>query len=270
MSTSPPPSTQPPGRLYLIPTPLDFGCELHTPLDHILPAHNLRIALGLTHWISENAKTTRSFIKRVMELAPALAAGQAVLPLQERHIVELPRLVHKKGDVQALQSGFDARPLLQPAVAGHDIALVSEAGMPAIADPGSSVVAAAQTLGICVVPLVGPSSLLLGLAASGLNGQNFAFVGYLPQEAESRKKRLCELEAHARKTGQTQLWIETPYRNAAMMQAIVGSLSPATRVLVAKGLTLPEASVRSLPVQDWKKQPSWWPGDEPCVFGLGI
>lgn len=258
------------GTLYLMPTPLDFGCDELTSLDQVMPTHNLRIAFTLTHWISENAKTTRAFIKRVLELGPQLAPGEQVPTLQERVITELPRLVHKKGDAQALQSGFDAKPLLQAALDGHDMALVSEAGMPAIADPGSSVVAAAQALGIRVVPLIGPSSLLLALAASGLNGQSFAFVGYLPQDAAQRSKRLQELEGLARKTGQTQLWIETPYRNAAMMQAITAHLQPTTRVLVASGLTLATASVRTHKVQDWKKQTQDWPKDLPCVFGLGV
>ena len=264
-----PHTPRPTGTLCLMPTPLDFGCDELTALDQIMPAHNLRIALTLTHWISENAKTTRAFIKRVIELAPSLGAEQAIPTLQERSITELPRLVHKKGDAQALQSGFDAKPLLQAALDGHDMALVSEAGMPAIADPGSSVVAAAQALGIRVVPLVGPSSLLLALAASGLNGQSFAFVGYLPQDGALRSKRLQELEALARKTGQSQLWIETPYRNAAMMQTITSSLQPATRVLVASGLTLASASVQTRKTQDWKKQTQDWPKDLPCVFGLG-
>jgi 16S rRNA (cytidine1402-2'-O)-methyltransferase len=263
----------PRGTLYLMPTPLDFGCEEQAPLDHVLPTHNLRIALGIQHWISENAKTTRSFIKRVLELAPQLAhqlaPGIAVQPLQERQIVELPRLVHKKGDAQALQAGFDAKPLLQAALSGHDIALVSEAGMPAIADPGSSVVAAAQALGIRVVPLIGPCSLLLALAASGLNGQNFAFVGYLPQDAALRSKRLIELENLARKTGQSQLWIETPYRNAAMMQAMTTTLQAKTRVLVASGLSMSDASVITRTAQEWKQSPAQWPKDQPCVFGLG-
>jgi 16S rRNA (cytidine1402-2'-O)-methyltransferase len=131
------------------------------------------------------------------------------------------------------------------------------------------VVTAAQALGIRVMPLTGPSSLLLALAASGLNGQSFAFVGYLPQDAAQRAKRLQELEGLARKAGQTQLWIETPYRNAAMMQAITTSLQPTTRVLVASGLTLPSARVQTCKVQDWKKQTQDWPQDQPCVFGLG-
>jgi 16S rRNA (cytidine1402-2'-O)-methyltransferase len=149
------------------------------------------------------------------------------------------------------------------------VGLVSEAGMPAIADPGSSVVRAAHELGIEVVPLVGPVSLLLALAASGLNGQNFAFVGYVPQEAAARTQRLRELEALALRTGQTQLFIETPYRNAALWQALLQALKPATRVAVAAGLTLPGAVSRSATVADWKKQPAPIGNDVPAVFAVG-
>jgi len=180
------------GRLFLVPTPLDFGCAEQAPIQDALPEATLRCASGLQHWITENAKSTRAFLKRVGEVH-ALSA-----PIQAQHITELPREVHKKGDHQG---GFDARPLLAAAVQGHDVGLVSEAGMPTVADPGSSVVRAAHDLGIEVVPLVGPVSLLLALAASGLNGQNFAFVGYLPQDAGERAARLKQLESLAQKPG---------------------------------------------------------------------
>jgi 16S rRNA (cytidine1402-2'-O)-methyltransferase len=175
--------------------------------------------------------------------------------------------VHKKGD-HAGQ--FDARPLLQAALAGHDIGLVSEAGMPAVADPGSSVVRAAHDLGLRVVPLAGPVSLLLALAASGLNGQNFAFVGYLPAEPDARRERIRQLEALALKTGQTQLFIETPYRNAAMLQALLQGLQPNTRLAVCSGLTLPDSCVVSKTVKTWKTaSPAGPDKDTPAVFAIG-
>ena len=130
--------------------------------------------------------------------------------------------------------------------------LISEAGMPAIADPGSSVVRAAHELGLQVVPLSGPVSLMLALAASGLNGQNFAFVGYLPREGPARLQRIQELEKLALRTGQTQLFIETPYRNAALLQALVQQLQPTTRLAVASGLTLPAPQVRSMLAKQWR------------------
>ncbi len=247
------------GTLYLVPTPLDFGCGTETPIVDVLPQETLRVASQVGHWITENAKSTRAFLKRVDPSHPL------ALPIQQVTITELPREVHKKGD----HAGeFDAKPMLKAALAGHDMALVSEAGMPAVADPGSSVVRAAHDLGLRVVPLVGPVSLLLALAASGLNGQNFAFVGYLPQDAAARTQRLRELEALALKTGQTQLFIETPYRNQALWDALLRGLQSSTRLARASGLTLAGMEVSSHIVQTWRKQA---PGvsDQPTVFAIG-
>jgi len=250
------------GKLYLVPAPLDFGCDTQAPLQDALPLGTIQAAAGITHWICENAKSARAYLKRIDAVA-TLAA-----PLQAQDIRELPREVHKKGD-HAGQ--FDARPLLAAALEGHDIGLLSEAGMPAVADPGSSVARAAHDLGIAVVPLTGPVSLLLALAASGLNGQNFAFVGYLPQDAGERQVRIRELEALALKTGQTQLFIETPYRNAALLQALVQTLQHNTRLAVARGLTLASAHVRSETVKSWraKAQPGTLDERLPAVFAIG-
>ena len=250
------------GRLLLVPTPLDFGCAHTSPITEVLPQATLAAAAQTTHWITENAKSTRAFLKRVGDLLPL------ALPLQQQTILELPRAVHKKGD-HGSTPGFDARPLLQAALQGHDVGLVSEAGMPAVADPGSSVVRAAHQLGLTVLPLVGPVSLLLALAASGLNGQNFAFVGYLPQDAGERAARLRQLEALALKTGQTQLWIETPYRNPAMMGALLAALQPNTRLAVASGLTLASARISSRSVAEWKRAGDGPDADTPAVFALG-
>ena len=253
-----------PGRLLLVPTPLDFGCASQAPIADVLPVATLAAAAQTTHWITENAKSTRAFLKRVGEQQPL------ALPLQQQTITELPRAVHKKGDHHnGPQAGFDAKPLLRVALEGHDVALVSEAGMPALADPGSSVVRAAHDLGLQVVPLVGPVSLLLALAASGLNGQNFAFVGYLPQDAGERVARLKQLEQLALKTGQTQIWIETPYRNPAMLGALLQSLQPGTRLAIASGLTLASASLQSRSVAAWKKAPTGPDAQTPAVFAIG-
>jgi 16S rRNA (cytidine1402-2'-O)-methyltransferase len=251
----------PPGKLYLVPAPLDFGCEAQTPLTDVLPAGTLATAARLQHWICENAKSARAYLKRVGELHPLPHALQAL------DIQELPREVHKKGDHD--NTSFDARPLLAPALAGDDMGLLSEAGMPAVADPGSSVVRAAHELGITVVPLVGPVSLLLALAASGLSGQNFAFVGYLPQDPAARAARIRELEALALKTGQTQLFIETPYRNAALQDALLKALQHNTRLAVASGLTLAAAQLRSNTVKTWKQQPLAPDNDTPAVYAIG-
>lgn len=252
------------GMLYLVPAPLDFGCDTQAPLVNALPSGTLQIASRLTHWICENAKSTRAYLKRIDAVHPLAA------PLQQQVITELPREVHKKGDHGDKGSApFDARPLLAAALGGQDMGLVSEAGMPAVADPGSSVVRAAHDLGVAVVPLVGPVSLLLALAASGLNGQNFAFVGYLPQDSQERQHRIKELEALAHKTGQTQLFIETPYRNAALWQALVQGLQPHSRLALASGLTLAQARVQSQPVHQWRQQPFTPDNRTPVVFALG-
>ena len=254
----------PPGRLLLVPTPLDHGCTPQTPITDVLPLGTLRAAARITHWISENAKSTRAFLKRVDAVAPLAQ------PVQAHTITELPRAVHKKGDHDPQTAHPDVRPLLAAALKGHDVGLVSEAGMPAVADPGSSVVRAAHGLGIAVVPLVGPVSILLALAASGLNGQNFAFVGYLPQEAAARATRIRELEALARKTGQSQLFIETPYRNAALVQALLHELQPGTRLAICHGLTLEHARCVSQSVTDWRSATTApAPAALPAVFAIG-
>jgi len=249
------------GKLFLVPAPLDFGCATQTPLPDTMPSGTLTAAARLTHWICENAKSARAYLKRIDALHPL------ALPLREQQITELPREVHKKGDHEA--GRFDARPLLAAAIAGHDMGLLSEAGMPAVADPGSSVVRAAHDLGVQVVPLVGPASLLLALAASGLNGQNFAFVGYLPQDAAQRVTRIRELEAIALMHGQSQLFIETPYRNAALWESLTKTLQPGTRLAVGSGLTLATAAARALPVSAWRREGAPVANDTPAVFAIG-
>ena len=252
------------GTLYLVPAPLDFGCESQTALTEVLPEGTLRRAASLTHWISENAKTARAYLKRIDALFPLAA------PLQAQNIAELPREAHKKGDHGNKGAAvFDPKPLLAPALAGQDMGLISEAGMPAVADPGSSIVRAAHDLGIRVVPLTGPVSLLLGLAASGLNGQNFAFVGYVPQDGAERTARIKELESLALRQGQTQQFIETPYRNAALWQALLQTLQPNTRLALASGLTLETARIESHLVREWRQRNAPPDNRTPVVFAIG-
>ena len=248
------------GKLFLVPAPLDFGCDTQAPLPDVMPLATLQIAARLSCWICENAKSTRAYLKRINELHPLSTAVQAL------QIQELPREVHKKGDHAG---NFDARPLLTAAIDGSDIGLVSEAGMPAIADPGSSVVRAAHDLGLRVVPLAGPMSLMLALAASGLNGQNFAFAGYLPQDPAGRCQRIRELESLALKTGQTQIFIETPYRNAALLQSLLQTLQGNTRLALSCGLTLESAWNHSAQTSGWKKNKPVAPLDLPTVFCIG-
>jgi len=218
-----------PGTLYLIPVPLGPT----PPLDS-LPANVVETIRPLKHFVVEQAKTARAFLK----------AAATDTPLQELLLEELNE--HTKAD--AIEH------LLAPLLAGNDVGLLSEAGCPAIADPGADLVAAAQRKNIRVAPLIGPSSLLLALMASGLNGQRFAFQGYLPAKEIDRSKALRELESESRKRKQTQLFIETPYRNRAMFDAILQSCQPSTRLTVATDLTLPGESVLTRTIQQWKKQ----------------
>ena len=245
------------GTLFLVPNTLDLGTAAPPPVTEVLPGGALAVAARLSHWIAENAKSTRALLKRVDAVVPLAQ------PLQGLSITELPR-PHKG----AREPAPDLAPLLAPALQGHDIGLVSEAGLPAVADPGALVVAAAHRLGIPVQPLSGPSSLMLALAASGLNGQSFAFVGYVPSDPAGRSARLRELEATSLRLHQTQLLIETPYRNPALLDALLAALAPATRLSVSVGLTLAGGFTRSDTVARWRERPQALPADVPAVFCL--
>lgn len=239
-------SNNQPGRLVLMPNALDLGTGSEVDLRALLPLAVIERAAGLQHWVAENAKTARAFLKRVGAIVPLAS------PLQQISITELPR-PPKGGGGRTAAPALALTPLLAPAQAGHDIGLISEAGMPAVADPGAALVLAAHEQGLVVEPLVGPSALLLALAASGLNGQQFAFVGYLPVDATARSARIRELEALSRRQQQTQLAIETPYRNDALLAALIEQLQPGTRLAVASGLTLSAARCRTMTVAQWRK-----------------
>lgn len=249
------------GRLVLVPNTLDLGTVREgspaPDLRAVLPQGTIDAAASLTHWVCENAKTTRAFLKRVGALV------HLAQPLQALDIRELPRA--PKG--RAVEPP-DLQALLAPALAGRDLGLISEAGLPAVADPGAALVAAAHAAGVPVLALAGPSALLLALAASGLNGQSFAFVGYVPQEAVAQAQRLKELEAVSRRLGQTQLMIETPYRNAALLRALLASLAPGTRLSVSCGLTLAGGWTRTDRVAGWRERAVELAGDVPAVFAV--
>lgn len=250
--------TAPRGSLLLVPNTLDLGAPDAPSIDGVLAAGVLQQAARLTHWVAEDAKTTRAFLKRVNALVPL------ALPLQAIDIRELPRPI--KGGRTAPVS-VDLDPLLAPALAGSDIGLISEAGLPAVADPGAALVASAHRLGLTVLPLAGPSSLMLALAASGLNGQSFAFVGYLPTDAGVRAARLQVLQQQSRRERQTQIAIETPYRNTALMTALLQDLQPETQLSVAVGLTLPGGWCATCSVAQWRTQPPTFDNKHlPAVF----
>ncbi len=228
-----------PGTLYLIPNALG-PCDSAQadPLAHIIPQQVQAITARLDYFVAENAKSTRAFLKVVAVHNPLAK------PMQEIRISEL--------DVNTPASALPA--LLAPLQAGEDAGLISEAGVPAVADPGANLVRLAHEIGIPVRPLVGPSSLLLAVMASGLNGQSFAFNGYLPTDAAQRSKRLKALEDRSRAERQTQLFIETPYRNAALLEAIVTTCQPRTLVCIATNLSLPSESIRTQSAAKWKTE----------------
>ncbi len=243
------------GRLLLVPNGLDLGTETEVGLREVLPDGVISQAAGVSHWVVENAKSARAFLKRVGALLPLCQ------PLQAMKIVELPR--PQKGSGASLGS---LEHLLAPTLDGHDVGLLSEAGLPAVADPGAGLVEAAHRLGLTVLPMSGPSSLMLALAASGLNGQSFAFVGYLPVASAERASRIRELDQLSRRHAQTQLVIETPYRNQALFAALCAHLHVSTRLSLACGLTLPGGWCRTLDVQAWRLQPVQLSDKIPAVF----
>lgn len=221
-----------PGTLYLIPNTLGDT----EALSHVIPEHVQATTAALGHFVAENAKTARAFLKLVGARHPLSR------PLQEIRIAEL----NVNTPQQALLG------LLEPLLAGEDAGLVSEAGVPAVADPGADLVRLAHQHGIPVRPLVGPSSILLSVMASGLNGQSFAFNGYLPTDAALRGKRIKELETRSRSEKQTQLFIETPYRNAAMLDALVANCTAGTLLCVATDISLPSETIRTMTAAQWK------------------
>jgi 16S rRNA (cytidine1402-2'-O)-methyltransferase len=219
--------------LYAIPTPLGASPE------QSLPASAIDTVRGLKDFVVENAKSARAFL------------GALGMPVREL-------------DIQTV--GEDMAALLQPLRERRPLGLLSEAGCPAIADPGAALVEAAHREGFKVVPLVGPSAIVLALMASGLEGQRFAFCGYLPREDVERRKRIKELELRSRKERETEIFIETPYRNDALFAALLATCAPATRLCVAADLTLPGESTATRRVREW--QGAAGPGKRPAVFLL--
>lgn len=237
--------------LHLIPVPL---CELNEadPSTALTP-DVLDLTRKLRYFVVENAKSARAFLKTV---------GMPV-PIAELDIKELPGR-GKMGKSEAKISDWDA--LLVPIGEGNPIGLLSEAGCPAVADPGSDLVQRAHQKQIPVMPHIGPSSLLLALMGSGLGGQHFAFHGYLPQDEASRKQALSRLEEESRKHGQTQIVIETPYRNRAFFESLINGLKPDTQLCVAADLTMPSQLLKTQTIQAWKKTGAPSIDKRPAVF----
>ncbi len=232
----------PTGKLYLLPVPItEEGGHRH------IPAYNSEIIQKLNLFIAEDAKTARRFLK-----------GFAYPNLQDAEILLLNE--HTKNN--------DIASLITPLLQGRDLGLMSDAGCPGIADPGAEVVLLAHKKGIEVIPLVGPSSIVLSIMASGFNGQNFAFVGYLPIDKAPKIKRIKELETLALKQNQAQFFIETPYRNEQIFETLLETLAPQSLLFVGKDITSPTQYLISKTVAEWKKSPKPALHKVPVVFGI--
>ncbi len=221
------------GTLFLVPNALGAGA-----LDHVLTSEVRSITASLDYFVAENGKTARAFLNQVALTHPLR------LKLQDIEIREL----NVKTPASALPD------LLAPLLAGRHGGLVSEAGVPAVADPGADLVRLAHERGIRVRPLVGPSSILLALMSSGLSGQNFAFNGYLPTDVAERANRIRQLEQRSRQEQQTQIFIETPYRNEALLQALSTHCQPSTQICIATQLTLEDEAIQRMSAQAWKQE----------------
>lgn len=229
-----------PSTLYLIPTTLgsdDFG--------RCIPEHVASVTRGLRHFIVEDVRTARRYLSKL----------KMSVPIEELSFYELNE--HTKPEELAA--------LLQPLQNGNDVGLMSEAGVPAIADPGKDVVRIAHQKGIKVAPLVGPSSILLALMASGLNGQSFAFNGYLPVKDQERAQRIRTLEKRSAQENQAQVFIEAPYRNAKLFEAFLATCNGNTMLCVAVNLTLDDELVQTLSIAEWKKM-KLDINKKPCIF----
>ena len=227
-------------NLYLIPTTLG-----ESSLERIMPTFNYQIVNDLQYFIVEDVRTARRFLKKVN---------------REIDIDTLTFYILNQHTSPQEISSF-----LKPLFEGHSVGIISEAGCPAIADPGADVVAIAQQNNFNVIPLVGPSSILLSLMASGFNGQSFSFVGYLPIQPAHRSKMLRKLESRAISEDQSQIFIETPYRNMKLLEEIVQTCQPSTRLCIAVDITLDTEFIKTKTIKEWKTQlPDL--NKRPCIF----
>ena len=230
------------GKLYLIPCPI-----VEHQLD-TLPKETIDILYKVRHYIVERARTARRFISKTK---PPYA-------INELSIIEMDKHDHH----------IFQKEMMEWLNAGHSVGIVSESGCPGVADPGSRYVAIAQEKGIEVIPLVGPSSILLALMASGMNGQNFAFIGYLPVKNDALRQEIKQLDKTIQNTGQSQIFIETPYRNDKLVQSLLKEANPSRKLCIAIDITGPKQRIQSKTIKEWKKAVPTI-GKQNCIFILG-
>lgn len=236
----------PKGTLYLIPCPIS---DQTAPWE-VLPAANRTVMDALDYFIVENTRTARRFLSK---------AGVA-RPIDELEFRELN---------EHTAAGRDVEELVVPLLAGRSAGVISEAGVPGVADPGALVVEACHRHGVRVVPLVGPSSIVMAMMASGLNGQSFAFNGYLPVKPPERAQAIRRLERRARSEGQSQMFIEAPYRNAKLLEQLLQVLAPDTQLTVAIDITAPGEIIRTLAVEKWRRVELPEMQKRPAIFIIG-
>ena len=229
------------GTLYLIPVTL--GDDM---VQHVIPDYVLNVARNLETFVVESEKSARHFLSNIKTLKP----------VRELNL----HLLNEHTDLKVLPD------LLAPLLAGHNVGLMSDAGCPAVADPGAQLVQLAHKKGIRVVPMVGPSSILLSLMASGLNGQQFAFLGYLPVEKSQRNQKLKEIEKRSASHKETQLFIETPYRNQAMLDAILQTCHAQTQLCIACDVSLDSEMIVTKSIASWKTSAPIDIHKRPCLF----
>jgi 16S rRNA (cytidine1402-2'-O)-methyltransferase len=235
------------GVIYMIPCPIND----ERGVWDVLPKANLDVMNSLDYFIVENTRSARRFLSK---------AG-VERRIEELEFVELNEHTTSAAEIEKM---------LKPVLAGRSAGVISEAGVPGVADPGADIVALAHRKGVKVVPLVGPSSILMSVMASGLNGQSFAFVGYIPVKDGERAKRIKELERRAKEENQAQLFIEAPYRNVKLFEALVKSLAPKLRLTIAADITSPAEYIKTLTVEEWRKQGVPDIAKRPTIFILGI
>lgn len=217
------------GKLYLIPNTLG-----ESSIERVIPAFNSELINHIQYYIVENIRTARRF----------LAKSGITIKIDDLVFFEL----NKHTPVEQFSS------FLKPIAEGHDIGIISEAGVPAVADPGADIVKLAHEAQIDIIPLVGPASILLALMASGFNGQSFAFNGYLPVKGPERAEQIKKDEQRSKREGQTQIYIEAPYRNMQLLESMIKHLNPTTRLCIASDLTLENEYIKTKMVKDWKKK----------------
>lgn len=235
------------GVIYMIPCPISD----ERGVWDVLPKANLDVMNSLDYFIVENTRSARRFLSK---------AG-VERRIEELEFVELNEHTTSAAEIEKM---------LKPVLAGRSAGVISEAGVPGVADPGADIVALAHRKGVRVVPLVGPSSILMSVMASGLNGQSFAFVGYIPVKDAERAKRIKELERRAKEENQAQLFIEAPYRNVKLFEALVKSLAPKLRLTIAADITSPAEYIKTFTVEEWRKCGVPDIAKRPTIFILGI